>query len=202
VVILYLETNFLMSIATGRDPEASELLSGPLPGSRLAMPQVCFLEALVVLQEESRQRNSFKNLLDQNILQLSRDITSSHAAALRSSLDTARVENQRVLEDIHTRLLDSIGLVGLHAQLIEVTAQVLEATRNVVLIPDLSDNLILHCVLEHARANADDVKVFLSGNRKDFGTPAVRDALQGAGINKYVSEAKQFLGWYRSQPSP
>jgi hypothetical protein len=52
VTILYLETNFLMSIAMGRDPEASDLLSQRPAGVRLAMPQVCCMEALSVLNEE------------------------------------------------------------------------------------------------------------------------------------------------------
>ena len=35
----------------------------------------------------------------------------------------------------------------------------------------------------------------------NFGTKPVQDALQAAGIGKYVVETNQFLGWYRSQPS-
>jgi PIN domain len=201
VVLLYLETNFLMSIATGRDPSASTLLSDSPKDVRIAIPQVCFLEALAVLQEESRQRKSFTNLLDQQILQLSRDVTSSNAAALRTSLDAARIVNKKVLEDIHKRLFDSIGLLGSIAELIGLTPQVLEATRNLVLIEDPTDNLILHCMLEHARTFPDIIKAFMSNNRKDFGTKPVQDALQAAGIGKYVAETNQFLGWYRSQPA-
>ena len=190
-----------MSIATGRDPGASTLLSNPPKEVQLAIPQVCFLEAFAVLQEESRQRKSFTNLLDQQILQLSRDMTSSHAAALRTSLDAARIENKEVLEDIRQRLFDSIGLISSSAELIGLTSHVLEATRNVVLIEDVTDNLILHCILDHTRAHPKVAKAFMSNNRKDFGTKPVQDALQAAGIGKYVVETNQFLGWYRSQPS-
>jgi hypothetical protein len=35
----------------------------------------------------------------------------------------------------------------------------------------------------------------------NFGIKPVQDALQAAGIGKYVVETNQFLGWYRSQPS-
>ena len=201
MVLLYLETNFLMSIATGRDPGASKLISDPPNQVQLAIPQVCFMEAFTVLQEESRQRKSFTNVLDQQIRQLSRDVTSSHAAALRASLEAARIENTEVLEDIRQRLFDSIGLTGLNAELIEITPQVLQATRNVLLIEDVTDNLILHCILEHARTFPDIVKAFMSNNRRDFGTKAVQDALQAAGIGKYVVETNQFLGWNRSQPA-
>ena len=201
MVLLYLETNFLMSIATGRDPSASTLLSDPPSDVQLAIPQVCFLEALAVLEEESRQRKSFTSLLDRQILQLSRDVTSSHAAALRTSLDAARVENKKVLEDIHERLSDSMGLMGSIGELIGLTSRVLDAARNFDLIEDPTDNLILRCILEHARAHPDTTKAFMSNNRKDFGSKRVQDALQAAGIGKYVVETNQFLGWYRSQPS-
>ena len=48
--LLYIETNFLMSIATGRDPKADDLLAQPPEGLRLAIPQVCFMEALSVFK--------------------------------------------------------------------------------------------------------------------------------------------------------
>ena len=189
-----------MSIATGRDPEASRLLSDLSKKAKLAIPQVCFLEAFVVLQEESRQRRSFKSLLDQQIIQLSRDVTSTHAAALRTSLDSARIENKSVLEEIQERLFNAISSIGSRADLIGLNAQVLEANRNHPLIADLTDNLILHCILEHARHDSTDTKVLLSGNRKDFGTKSVQAALQTVGISKYVVDARQFLGWLRPEP--
>jgi hypothetical protein len=54
---LYIETNFLWSIATGRDPDASSLLTRPPDGLKVAIPQICFMEALSVLNHDRRQRN-------------------------------------------------------------------------------------------------------------------------------------------------
>ncbi len=45
-VYVYCETNFLMSIATGRDPQAGTLLSAAPPSVCLVIPSVCSMEAL------------------------------------------------------------------------------------------------------------------------------------------------------------
>ncbi|GAA6614529.1 hypothetical protein [Scytonema sp. NUACC26] len=45
-MILYIETNFAMSIATGRDPQANQLLLNIPPSIQIAIPSVCFMEAL------------------------------------------------------------------------------------------------------------------------------------------------------------
>jgi predicted nucleic acid-binding protein len=201
MVVFYVETNFLMSIATGRELEATELLSNLPAQISLTTPQICIMESLAVLQQERRQRKSFANLLDQHIRQLERDTTSSHAATLRTLLNGARIENNELFADISTRLFDAIELMSQRAELIGLTAHVLEANRKDALIEDPTDNLILHCILDHARAHPKVAKAFMSNNRKDFGTKPVQDALQAAGIGKYVVETNQFLGWHRSQPS-
>jgi hypothetical protein len=202
VAILYVETNMLLSVATGRDPEANELLVNPPHRVRLAVPQICCMEALSVLDEERRRRKRFTNTIQEQVVQLKRDLTSVHARTLQSHLEQALVANERLISEIATRLFDAFDQIAQVADLIALSPESLTGSRRNVLIPDLTDNLILHGILEHARANPADVKVLLSGNRKDFGTDSVRDALQAAGINKYVPEAKQFLGWYRSQPAP
>jgi hypothetical protein len=200
MVILYLETNFLMSIATGRDAEASELLADASTGITRALPQICFMEALTALLDERRRRNSFSHQINQELVQSRRDLTSSHAAALRAFLDGALIENERLLEDTDARLFDAVELLSQRAVLIPLSSRVLDKARGRILIEDPTDNLILHNILDHAHANPADVKVLLSGNRKDFGTEAVRGALQEAGIDKYFTDAKNALGWYRSQP--
>jgi hypothetical protein len=202
VTILYLETNFLMSIAMGRDPEASDLLTQRPAGVQLAMPQVCCMEALSVLNEEKGHRKGLTNTLESQVAQLKRDLTSGHANALQSLLEQSIDENERLIADVTTRLFDAFDQVAKSTELIALSPAGLLSSQKDVLIPDLTDNLILHCILEHSNASPADTKVFLSGNRKDFGTQAVRDALLGAGISKYVADVKQFVGWHRSQPAP
>ncbi|MBD0394911.1 MAG: hypothetical protein ICV52_13940, partial [Microcoleus sp. C1-bin4] len=65
---------------------------------------------------------------------------------------------------------------------------------------DPTDNLILHCILSHARLRPTETKVFLSGNVKEFRKlPEVQDALREVGITKYFSRPEDFLGWLQSQ---
>ena len=197
---LYVETNLLMSVATGRDPEASDLLSQPLEGVRLAVPQVCFIEAFSALNQERKSRERFTSMIVEQVTQLERDLTSAHAGRLRLHLEQARAVNDALALEVEERLFGAIDAILLVADLIALSPTSLSRSCHDVLIEDRTDNLILHCILEHARANPTEAKIFLSGNRKDFGTEAVRHALQGVGITNYVAEAKQFLGWYRSQP--
>ncbi|MFB2881649.1 hypothetical protein [Floridanema aerugineum] len=63
---------------------------------------------------------------------------------------------------------------------------------------DLIDNLIIKFILNHATLHPDESKVFLSGNTRDFGTPAVQQVLRDAGIN-YFSRTQNFLGWLQTQ---
>ena len=65
----------------------------------------------------------------------------------------------------------------------------------------LPDNFILCNIIENASVHPSEVKAFLSGNHRDFGTQVVRKALEAAGIEKYFAEARNFLGWYGSLPN-
>jgi hypothetical protein len=136
----------------------------------------------------------------EQVVQLKRDITATYAKDLRSHLEQACLLNEELAREVDTRLFGAFDRITQVADLITLSRNSLTSSRHDVLIEDLTDNLILHCILEHARGNPNEVKILLSGNRKDFGTEAVRHALQEAGITKYVAEAEQFLGWYRSQP--
>lgn len=63
---------------------------------------------------------------------------------------------------------------------------------------DLTDNLILHCILGHSAAHPGDVRVLLSGNTADFGAADVKAALRAAGVTKVFAEAGSFLNWQDS----
>jgi predicted extracellular nuclease len=69
----------------------------------------------------------------------------------------------------------------------------------VIVYKDPTDNLILHCILNHASQNFTDTKVLISGNKNDFGTSEVVEALRDAGIVKYFASTQSFLGWLASR---
>ncbi|MEG4030440.1 MULTISPECIES: hypothetical protein [unclassified Microcoleus] len=85
--------------------------------------------------------------------------------------------------------------------MIDLTANIIQKSLNATIIgKDPTDNLILHCILSHARLRPTETKVFLSGNVKEFGKlPEVQDALREVGITKYFSRTEDFLGWLQSQ---
>jgi len=196
---LYIETNFLWSIATGRDPDASSLLTRPPDGLKVAIPQICFMEALSVLNHDRRQRNEFKSQLESQIGQLRRDTVSSNARTLLASLQEATVANDRLIEEIVIRLYYAIRLAGENSTFIGVSQQVLDESRANPLILDPTDNLILYCILTDARSHPDRPTIFLSGNRNDFGGESVQQALRQAGVNKSFWTAKQFMDWFTSR---
>jgi hypothetical protein len=198
--VLYIETNYLWAIATGRDPDAIGLLKRLPAGLWMALPQICVMEAFSVLNATHRQRNQFRNSLDQQISQMRRDSTSPHARDLFSHLEQARIANDNLLEDINSRLFESMDLLAHQAHLIGLDASTLNESLGTILIEDPTDNLILHTILEDTKARLSDRKAFLSGNSKDFGAESVQNALRAADV-KYFAEARKFLEWYESLPN-
>ncbi len=200
MVILYVETNFLMSIATGRDSQANTLLENPTASVQIAIPSICCMEALSALEDEVKRRNRFMNELNIQISQLRRDVTSSHAQSLLSHLEQSLIENEALLNDVETRLFQALDHLNTKAEMIPLTGDMLQESLDTRFInKDPTDNLILHCILHHARLHPTDRKVFLSANVKEFNTPEVQAALQEAGVVKYLTRTQDFLGWLESQ---
>jgi hypothetical protein len=96
-------------------------------------------------------------------------------------------------------LFDAADLLHTKATLLSAAGEGFGESRRTILIEDPTDNLILHCVLAHARQHPSELKAFLSGNSRDFGMSAVRGALDQAGV-KYLTKTEDFLGWYGSLP--
>ena len=200
VLYIDIETNYLWAVATGRDPDAIGLLKNPPAALSLALPQICVMEALSVLEATRRQRNQFKNSLDLQISEMHRDSTSPHAKTLLAHLEQARIANANLLKDINSRLFEGMQLLADQARLIGLDAGTLNRSLETILIEDPTDNLILHTILDDTRGHGSDTKAFLSGNSKDFGTEFVQKALGAVGV-KYFAEARKFLEWYESLPN-
>ena len=69
-----------------------------------------------------------------------------------------------------------------------------------MLIPDPTDNLILHSILDHAGRFPGATKALLTDNTKDFDTEDVQAALAAAGINRPFRSVTNVLGWLGSLP--
>ncbi|MBD2197257.1 MULTISPECIES: PIN domain-containing protein [Calothrix] len=213
MVILYVETNFLMAIAKGQDLEAKELLRSVPPSiHRIVIPEICYIEALNRWKKEKYYADEFEKELNKQINNSSRDLASPHAKSFLTSLEQTLILNQALLNDIQVRLFEYIDLLIQTAKVEEIkldTTIIRNISKAVILQPDtliikrdLMDNLILHCIISHAKSYySTQKKVFLSGNSKDFGKPEVIKILETAGIEKYFTNTNNFLGWLNSQSS-
>ncbi|MCL1473662.1 PIN domain-containing protein [Argonema antarcticum] len=198
-MILYVETNFLLSIAKGQDPEAPDLLLNPPSSVNIAIPSICYMEALSALAEDLKYRKRFGDELRVRLKDAERNLTSAYAQSLAFHLKEAVNRNEKLIEEIEARLLLSLNQLATKAEIIELTADMLRESLQTKRIQERTDNLILHCILGHARSHTTGVKVFLSGNTRDFGTLVVQQALRDAGVSDYFSRTQDFQGWLRSQ---
>ncbi|WP_245587428.1 PIN domain-containing protein [Cylindrospermum stagnale] len=196
-----------MSIAKGQDLEAQKLLLNPLTSLRIAIPDICYVEAINTYKIVQKNRLQFQADMDKQINESMRDQTSVHAKTFLGHLQQAAIENTSLLNDIQNRLYETINLLLTNAELINLDRTVIQEISNQSLIEietaliknDIIDNLILQCILAHANLHPAEKKVFLSGNNNDFGKPEVQEALRKAGINKYFASTKNFIGWLNSQ---
>ncbi|MBD2384566.1 PIN domain-containing protein [Cylindrospermum sp. FACHB-282] len=204
--ILYVETNFLMSIAKGQDLEADQLLRNSLASLHIVIPDICYIEAIKTYKILRKDRLQFETEMKKQINESSRDKTSTHAKSFLGHLEQAYIENALLLNDIQGRLSETINCLLTNAELINLNSIIIQEIANQTLIEeilpiknDIMDNLILQCILSHANLHPAEEKVFLSGNNKDFGKPEVQEALRNAGINKYFTNTQNFLEWLKSQ---
>ena len=190
-----------MSIATGREAEAIMLLRDLSSSVQLVIPSICYMESLSALEDELKRQNYFKEQLSRQISETKRDVTSEQVASLSFHLEESLIYYRNRIDEIKFRLREAIYMLSRNAEMIVLNTEIIEASLNTTIIgKDPTDNLILHCILSHARLHPTETKAFLSGNIKEFRQlPEVQDALQQAGVEKYFSRTEDFLGWLQSQ---
>ncbi len=199
-MLIYIETNFLMSYATGRDLATDRLIPDPPSTGRLVLPSCCIMEALSAFEAERRRRDRFANGLEAEIGQIRANIVSPEAQSLGARLEISLADFRGITEEFKTRMLRVIDFLSLHAILIEPTASAIQASRSRDIVDDPTDNLILACILAHAAEHPTEPKAFLSENSRCFSRNLdARAALDGAGI-KYFAEASKCLEWQDRSP--
>lgn len=197
---LYVETNYPIGYAKGQDPEADAFLRPGAHAFRLAIPCVCFMEALTVLNAETKARNRFLDELSAQIRETGRDRTSEHARRLVQHLAQGHAEAKGWLEDFRNRLTECLYLLSQTSEIIPLDPTIALNILGQPLLDDPTDRLILHSILWHARLGGPGPKAFLSGNSNDFGQPAALEALTAAGV-RYFARSEAAIGWLKSQTS-
>lgn len=199
-VIIYVETNFLMSVAMGREARGDDLLAGVSESVRVTIPSGCYMESFSAFEDEQKRRNRFRDELDRQIGQLRRDATSANAGALLRQLEESRIANDHLLNDVQARLFQFVDrAAGILEPILEAPA-IIHAAVTTMLIPDPTDNLILHSILDHAGRFSGASKALLTDNTRDFGTEDVQAALAAVGIDRPFRSVTNLLGWLGSLP--
>ena len=199
-MILYIETNFLMGVATGRDGRLDELLALPADKLRIALPTVCIMEAWSAFEDEQKRRNRFTSQLDRQIGQLRRDSTSTNASALLANLELARINNSNLLNDIESRLYEALEKISNgRVEFVTLSGDTLTDSLTSQDIDEPTDNLILSIIKAHARSASGEKKVLLTGNTKDFYVPEIKRLLEAEGLIKFFSDTGSFIGWFQAE---
>ena len=199
MAILYLETNFLIAVAKGHDHQTGQVLTDFPPDSRMAIPSICFMEALKAYHSDQRKFNKTLVSLNPLIDDATRDKTSRFAVPLVEHLEGSKTTGGSRFNDIQTRLYDVMRVLSNSADWIELTAESLQSALDFPLVKDPADALILSVILEHAQRHSEVKKAFLSGNTNDFKQEIVILKLRLAGI-KYFGDPISAMGWLQSSP--
>ncbi|BBD68231.1 hypothetical protein NIES4072_44570 [Nostoc commune NIES-4072] len=206
MITLYIETNFFIAFAKNQDKSSEDLVDSKFSDKmslvKISTPSICCMESLSVLEDERNNSNRFRDNLDTERSKLQGDINSKYSKEIQKGLEEVKIKNDARINDINIRLFKVIEWAANNVELIKLESPILIDSLNQQFIPDPTDNLILHCILNHAKTSpktsSDDQKVLLSGNFKDFGTKEIKQKLSAAGIQKYVASTGDFLGWLQS----
>ncbi|BAY44694.1 hypothetical protein SAMD00079811_22950 [Scytonema sp. HK-05] len=184
-----------MSIAKGQDCQAEDLLKNTPTSVRLAVPSICYVEALTTWEQEEKYSKDFLRRVDIQINEAARDKTSQNAQLLRTLLDQARVSFNKRTNDIEQLFYSAFNQLSSKAEMITLNTGILQENLNrPILEKHVIDKLILECIVHHARLHPNETKVFLSSNSKEFGKREVTEVLQDTGV-QYFSNTQNLVGY-------
>lgn len=188
-----------MIIAKGQDSQAEDLLKNTPTSVYLAVPSICYVETLTILEQEEKYSKDFLRRLDIQINEAERDKTSQNAQSLRTLLDQARVSFNKRTNDIEQRFYSAFNQLFSKAEMITLNIDILQESLNrPILEKHVIDKLILESIVHHARLYPNETKVFLSSNYKEFGKQEVTEVLQNTDV-QYFNKTQNLLRWLQSQ---
>ena len=180
----------------GQDSLAGELFSLSESQVRVALPDVCVMEAISAFDWKRIERNRLKDELDRQLSQLQRSINVQAAQQLATELTQADLTNAKLLSELFKRLDETLLAISNMAELIPISGKIIQhqsqLSRETEL--DRDDALILATILAHSKSEPVARKAFLTGNFKDFEEEPVKLLLADAGIKQFRS-TERVLGW-------
>ena len=156
--ILYVETNFVVGVAKGQDPEGGRLLEEDDDWVTLVFPTVCFMESFSVLNSEKKQWGKFHEGVKDRVRELRRNKTAPLAAQLADDLEQSGLRGDALLREFEGCLRENVYRLSEDAELIAAEHDIVkECLLNdgqddpTGYLDDPTDNLILCSILWHAR---------------------------------------------------
>lgn len=196
--LIYLETNWIVGAVMGQDSRADDLLTSPADRVKLALPDVCVMEAISAFDWKRGERTKLAAELGTQLTQLRRSIEIPTAQRLARQLTEADSTNDEFLSELFFRLDDYVLRLIQRAELIPLSEAVIlhqmQLSQETEL--DRDDALILASILGHSKTDTVQNKAFLTGNINDFGKGDVSDLLLRSGI-KHFRSTDLALGWTR-----
>jgi hypothetical protein len=202
---LYLETNFLMSVCTGRTPGAGELLNIE-PTVELAIPIVSFMEAHKAFNDLKAAKlafiEPFKQILFKGeIGDIGRDPDAPAQELVRAleaadeALSDVAPALLRYLDQSEKRLIEVIRATAHRARLLPSSGGVLARQVHSHRF-DPTDDMILASIMDDASERPLEHMAFFSEDG-GFGQPTVASAISDTGMSQFDS-VDLCLDWCRS----
>jgi hypothetical protein len=197
--LIYLETNWIIGAVMGQDSGADDLLASASDRVKLALPDVCVMEAISAFDWKRGERNKLTAEHRTQLTQLRRSTQIPAAQRLATQLTEADSTNAEFLSELFLRLDDYMLRLTRRAELIPLSEAVvlhqLKLSHETEL--DRDDALILASILAHSRTDTVRSKAFLTSNINDFGKDDVSQLLLHSGI-KHFRSTNRALGWART----
>jgi len=175
---IYVETNLLMSVATGRTPRARELLDLPVH-VELAIPLACFMEAHSAFKSIKAAKLNLRDPFPREINDVGRD-PDTHAQKFARTLAAADSALTDYLDQSERRLMNAIRGLASRARLVLSSPAVLERSLHSYL-SDPTDDMIAASVIQDAEETPSDRMAFFSEDEK-LKQPTLIAAMQRAGV--------------------
>lgn len=190
---LYIETNYLMSICTGRTPRAETLLAAP-ESIELAIPGLCITEAYKAFAGLRYDKTQFRKPFPKQIDDVGRDV-DVHAQEFKRSLAAADAALTQYLGQSEARLLDAMQGVLSRARIVHPSAGVL-MRRLYSHLSEPTDDIIAASIIEDATQHAAAPMAFFSEDQ-GFQQPSLGDAMIAANIENLDSQLSSRLEWIK-----
>ncbi|MFM6279184.1 MAG: hypothetical protein ACKN9K_12685, partial [Dolichospermum sp.] len=123
-----------MAVAKGRDLDAEKLLRNLSPLISLAIPAICYVEAINTYKIDKQNQLKFQAEMEKQINEAMRDKISVHADLFKVSLERASIENLLLLNDVQDRLSEVIELLTENSEISNFDSNI---------IKDISDKIFI-----------------------------------------------------------